>query len=304
MTNESVKIGRAIALYGRVSTARQEDEQTIKTQLVAAREFAKKNGFNIIKEYTDEGWSGTILARPGLDQLRSDARKKLWDAILIYDPDRLARVYFYQELVMDELREIGVETLFVTVPPSKNHEDQLMNGVRGVFAQYERMKITERFRLGKVRKAKEGHIVSSDAPYGYTLVTKKGKIGDADFVQTHYEINETEARVVRMIFGWLANDGLTIRKVAKRLQELGVLPRKSKRGVWNTSTLTTMLRNKTYIGEGRYGSSYAVVPVRPLKKEVYKKNLKTSRKMRPEEEWIKVPTPKLIDHDIFARAQR
>ena len=80
MTNESVKIGRAIALYGRVSTARQEDEQTIKTQLVAAREFAQKNSYTIVKEYTDEGWSGTILARPGLDQLRSDARKKLWDA--------------------------------------------------------------------------------------------------------------------------------------------------------------------------------------------------------------------------------
>src|SRR3989344_8000964 len=304
MINESTKTGRAIALYGRVSTARQEDEQTIKTQLVAAREFAQNNSYTIVKEYTDEGWSGTILARPGLDQLRSDARKKLWDAVLIYDPDRLARVYFYQELVMDELREIGVETLFVTVPPSKNHEDQLMNGVRGVFAQYERMKITERFRLGKVRKAKEGHIVSSDAPYGYALVTKKGKVGDADFIQTHYEINETEARVVRLIFGWLANDRLTIRKVAKRLQELGVLPRKSKRGVWNTSTLTRMLRNKTYIGEGRYGSSYAVVPVRPLKKEVYKKNLKTSRKMRPEEEWIKVPTPVIIDPDTFPRTQR
>ena len=304
MTNESTKTGRAIALYGRVSTARQEDEQTIKTQLVAAREFAQKNGYTIVEEYLDEGWSGTILARPGLDRLRSDARKKLWDAVLIYDPDRLARVYFYQELVMDELREIGVETLFVTVPPSKNHEDQLMNGVRGVFAQYERMKITERFRLGKVRKAKEGHIVSSDAPYGYALVTKKGKVGDADFIQTHYEINETEARVVRLIFGWLANDRLTIRKVVKRLQELGVLPRKSRRGVWNTSTLTTMLRNKTYIGEGRYGSSYAVVPVRPLKNGVYKKNLKTSRKMRPEEEWVKVPTPVIIGQDTFIQAQR
>ena len=60
-----------------------------------------------------------MLARPALDQLREDAKKKIWDAVLIYDPDRLARRYSFQELVMDELRELGIETLFVTIPPSK-----------------------------------------------------------------------------------------------------------------------------------------------------------------------------------------
>lgn len=85
---------------------------------------------------------------------------------------------------MDELRELRIEPLFVTVPPSKNHEDRLLYGVRGVFAEYERMKITERFRLGKVRKAKEGHVISAQAPYGYTLVTKKGKLGEPGFSQT------------------------------------------------------------------------------------------------------------------------
>ena len=100
-----------------------------------------------------------MLARPALDQLREDAKKKLWQAVLIYDPDRLARRYSFQELVMDELRELGIETFFVTVSPSRNHEDRLMYGVRGIFAEYERTKIAERFRLGKVRKAKEGQIL-------------------------------------------------------------------------------------------------------------------------------------------------
>jgi site-specific DNA recombinase len=80
----------------------------------------------------DNGWSGDMLARPALDQLREDAKNKLWQAVLIYDPDRLARRYSFQELVMDELRELGIETLFVTVSPSRNHEDRLMYRVRGI----------------------------------------------------------------------------------------------------------------------------------------------------------------------------
>src|SRR6516162_609837 len=165
---------KIVAIYGRVSTARQEEEKTIETQLLAIREFAERNGYRIVQDYVDDGWSGDMLARPSLHQLRNDAKKRLWDAVIFYDPDRLARRYSYQELVMDELRELGIEPLFVTIPPSKNHEDRLLYGVRGVFAEYERVKIAERFRLGKVRKAKEGHIIATEAPYGYTLLKRNG----------------------------------------------------------------------------------------------------------------------------------
>jgi site-specific DNA recombinase len=302
--NDSLK---AIATYGRVSTGRQEDEETIKTQLSAVKEYAAKHGCKIVSDYRDEGWSGDILARPGLDQLRADARKKLWQAVLIYDPDRLARRYFYQELVLDELRELGIETLFVTMPPVQNDEDRLMFGVRGVFAQYERVKIAERFRLGKIRKAKDGNVVASEAPYGYTLVTKTGRRGDPEFCDTHYMIDAREARVVRTIFEWVGNEGLTLRKVVKRLHEMSVQPRKSKRGVWNTSTLSKLVRNRTYIGEGHYGSSYGVVPENPWKKDTYRKVRKSSRKSRPANEWILMKVPAIFegeaDRALFMRAQ-
>lgn len=300
-TNTSIRL---IAVYARVSTARQEDENTIETQLFAIRKFAAVKGYTIIQEYTDDGWSGDMLARPALDLLRQDAKKKLWDGVLFYDPDRLARRYSFQELVMDELRDLRIEPLFVTIPPSRNHEDRLLYGVRGVFAEYERIKITERFRLGKVRKANEGHIVGSEGPYGYRLIPRRGRPGDADFMQTHYEIDDLEARIVRSIFGWVADEGLTIRQLVKRLQLEGVRPRKSRRGVWNTSTLGTLLRNRTYIGEAHYGASYAVVPERPLKREGYRRIKKTSRRMRPEEEWIKIPAPALIEPALFDRVQR
>lgn len=288
-------------MYGRVSTSNQEDQKTIEAQLSEVRDFADKQGYTIVKEYLDEGWSGDILARPELDQLRHDARNKIWDAVLIYDPDRLGRRLFYQQIVIDELKQIGVDVLFVTTPPVLNAGDELMFGVKGLFAQYEKTKITERFRIGKVNRVKNNHILLSEASYGYNYINNNGKRGNADYVAGHCEINEYEAKIVRDIFSWVGNEGLTLRSVVRRLQDLKIQPRKSKRGVWNTSTLSTLLRNKTYIGKAHWGSSYAVVPMNPLKKSEYKKVKKTSRKMRPESDWLLIDTPKIIDEDLFIR---
>src|SRR3989344_4122325 len=188
------KPNKLIAIYGRVSTSNQENEGTIETQLSAVREFAQKNSLAIVKEYTDEGWSGDSIVRPNLDQLRVDAKKKLWEAVLMYDPDRLARRYSYQELIIDELREAGIEVIFVTVSAPKNSEDKILHGVRGLFAEYERAKISERFRLGKKRKVEDGHVLTTEAPYGFNYIRKKDK------VHGYYEINKEEARVVKMIF--------------------------------------------------------------------------------------------------------
>jgi site-specific DNA recombinase len=153
--NQMVGPVNLIAIYARVSTARQEEEGTIEVQLGTLRDFARQHGYKVVKEYIDDGWSGDVLVRPSLDELRADAPKKAWQAVLIYDPDRLARRYSYQELVMDELRDRGIEVIFVTVPAPKNSEEKILYGVRGLFAEYERAKIAERFRLGKLRKVRE-----------------------------------------------------------------------------------------------------------------------------------------------------
>lgn len=295
--NQDCETISLIAIYARVSTSRQEDEQTIQTQLLTLREFAEKNNYKIVQEYIDDGWSGDSLMRPSLDRLRQEAKDKIWDGVLMYDPDRLARRYSYQELVSDELREAGVEVMYITVSSPKNSEDKILHGVRGLFAEYERAKITERFRLGKLRKVKDGHVLVSEAAYGYTYIPKQdGRHG-------YYEINAEEARVVKMIFGWVADEGVTLRKVLTKLHAMGIKPRESKRGVWATSTLSTLLRNKVYIGEAHWGSSYAVVPENPRNKERYRKTKKSSRRMRPEEEWHTIPVPAIIEKEVFDRAR-
>ncbi len=215
---------KRVALYARVSTGRQEKEQTIKNQIEVCAEFARKHNYTIVKEYTDEGWSGDMLARPALDALRNDVKSNMWEAVLIYDPDRLARRYSYQELITDELREAGIEVFFSTIDTPKNSEERIVYGVRGLFAEYERVKITERFRLGKLRKLKEGHILTSEAKYGYTYFPKQG------YIHGYCVINEEEAKNVQMIFDFV-DAGLTLKGIVKRLHELNIKPRKSKRGV-------------------------------------------------------------------------
>jgi len=104
MEDTTPKKNMAIAVYGRVSTSAQEIQETIESQLLEVRKFAEKYDHIIIEEYLDNGWSGDTLARPALDNLREDAKKHMWEAVLVYDPDRLGRRYYYQELVIFELR--------------------------------------------------------------------------------------------------------------------------------------------------------------------------------------------------------
>jgi len=250
-----------VATYSRVSTSAQEVQETIENQTMALKEYAGENNLEVVQEYKDEGWSGDILARPKLDQLRQDAKKDIWDAVLIYDPDRLARRYSYQELVMDELKEAGIEVIFVTISTPKNSEEKILYGVRGLFAEYERAKIAERFRLGKVSRVKNGHILLTEGPFGYNYILNKGKKGNPDYVPGHLEVNKREAKIVKDIFTWVADEGLTVRGIVRRLRELGIQPRKSKRGVWNTSTLCTLLRKETYIGTAYWNVSYVGSPM-------------------------------------------
>ncbi len=81
--NESTNPIKLIAVYARVSTSNQENEGTIETQLSAVNEFANKNGYTIVQKYIDNGWSGDVIARPALDNMREDAKKKIWEAVLI-----------------------------------------------------------------------------------------------------------------------------------------------------------------------------------------------------------------------------
>ena len=192
------------AIYARVSSDKQREENTIASQTAALIDFARSRGFQVPDEWVfeDEGYSGATLERPGLERVRDLAAEGQVHAVLVYAPDRLSRKYAYQILLIEELARHGVETVFLKAPQTATAEDQLLLQFQGMIAEYERAQILERSRRGKRHRARQGQVsVLSGAPYGYRYVRK------SDDAVAYYEILEAEASVVRMVYDPLYRRG-------------------------------------------------------------------------------------------------
>ena len=148
------------AIYARVSTERQDLQQTIDSQVAILRAWVQREGHRLTEErvYCDRGYSGARLDRPALDRLRDDAQAGLFDVVGILTPDRLARTFAYQALVLDELRRAGCRVVFVQHPVSDDPHDQLLLQIQAAVAEYERAVLGERFRRGTLQKARAGSV--------------------------------------------------------------------------------------------------------------------------------------------------
>ncbi len=144
---------RVAAIYARVSSERQRQEQTIQSQTAALRELAEQRELIVPEEFIfeDDGFSGASLHRPALERLRDRAFEGCFEVVLCHAPDRLARRYAYQVLVLDELARGGIEVVFIKEPEwSGSPEDELLRQFQGMIAEYERAQIAERCRRGKL----------------------------------------------------------------------------------------------------------------------------------------------------------
>src|SRR3954447_20963730 len=246
------------AIYARVSTERQERQQTIDSQLAALRAWAEAQGHSLVEQHVfrDEGYSGSRLDRPGLDGLRDAVRDAAIDVVAVLSPGRLARKYAYQVLLLEEFRRAGCEVAFLHRPISDDPNDQLLLQIQGAIAEYERAVLAERFQRGKLQKARDGHIPSAKAPYGYRYEPRR------DAVPARLVVDEAEAELVRALYGWLIDERTTIRQILKRLNAGPPLPR-SGRHAWSPSTVHHILSDPIYAGTAyanRYGSVPAAKP--------------------------------------------
>lgn len=290
-----------IAIYARVSTEKQEKQETINSQLEALRDFAKKNNHAIYEEYIDEGYSGELLDRPALDKLRDDTKKKLFEAVLVHSPDRLSRKFIYLGLVQEELKKSGANIIFLNRPDSKDTpEDNLLNGVQGLIAEYEKAKILERTRRGKMHKARSGLLIGNIAPYGYRYMTGN----KATNTIGKYEINPNEAKVAKLIFDLFVKKRLSIRAIAKELTNRGIPPRQGKH--WRTSSLHRIIRNETYTGVTYYNKHTLVEAKFHRNGNKYQRAIKTSVRLKPKDQWISITLSselKILDKKTFDLAQ-
>lgn len=263
--------------------------------------FAASRGDAVVEKYIDEGWSGSLLNRPALDALRDAADQKAFDAVLINDVDRLSRDIANLGVVKRDLERKGVAIIFRKLPADKGPLSDFMVNILGSFAEFERAMITDRTRRGRRYKVQERQlIIGNQPPYGYSYVKKDRERR----IEGRYEIQPEEARIVRMMFEWVAGEGLSDRAVLRRLTELGINARNG--GPWAWSSVHRVLSNETYVGITYY-NKLEVVHDQAASTRKWKHRYKTTvRRLRSKDQWIPIPLPSdlhIIDRTLFDRVQ-
>ena len=288
-----------VALYARVSSEQQAQTQSIDSQVTALEVQIKADGEKLLAEhrYLDNGYSGSSLIRPGLEKLRDAVAAAELDRVYVYAPDRLARKYAYQVMLLDEFASAGVEVVFCNHKLSQSPEDELLLQVQGMIAEYERAKILERSRRGKRHKAKQGSVsVLSGAPYGYRYISVTEGGGEA-----RYEIKDDEAEVVRQIFNGIGLERSSIGEVKRRLEQAGIPSPKGKT-YWDRSTIWGILKNPAYKGEAAFGKTQTG-PLRARLREQKGRSLQPKRAYstydKPPQDWLFIPVPALVSEALF-----
>ena len=289
------------AIYARVSSKRQAKDQTIGSQADALRAHAANSRLEVPEEWVflDEGHSGATLVRPALEALRDLAAQGCLDVVLVYSPDRLARKFAYQALLIEELARCGTRVEFVKGPRGDSPEDQLLVQFQGMFAEYEKAQLMERYRRGKAYRARSGSVnVLGGAPFGYRYVRKTPEAG------ARYEILEHEAVLVAEMFRRYADDGATIADLARWMGSEGV-PTRTGKHRWDRSVIWGMLRNPAYAGRAVFGKTQVVHEQPGLNRVARLQGRTTPRAVkavdRPREEWTEIAVPAIVSEDTFAR---
>ena len=287
-----------VAVYARVSTTRQAQAQGIEQQLDRLREAAAERSWELDDQhvYRDDGYSGARIGRPGLDRLRDHAALAELDVVLVTAPDRLARNYVHQVLLIDELAGRGCQVEFLDRPMSADPHDQLLLQIRGAVAEYERTLIAERMRRGRQAKLRAGTLLPwTTAPFGYRLDPDRPRRADA------VRVDPGEAVLVAQLFDWYLEPQATIYRLARRLTDLGVpAPRGGPR--WNVASVRGILRNPSYAGRA-LSNRTQVAPARGRKSAMLPAGPGVSHAPRPEEDWIAVPVPPVVSEQTFAQVQ-
>ena len=272
-----------VALYARVSTQRQAQADGVAQQLDRLQAHAASQGWTVVAEniFRDDGYSGASLKRPGLERLRDRAALRHLDRVLITAPDRLARHYVHQVLLLEEITATGCQVEFLDRPMSQDPHDQLLLQIRGAVAEYERSLIAERMRRGRLRKLQAGLLLPwTRPPYGYRVDPDRPR--DPAGVRC----DEAEAAAVAEMFAWYGEEGRSLYGLAQKLLSDAIPPPRVK-GRWNVTTLRGILTNPVYTGE------------------VFAGRIQTApRRLQAREEWIPVASiPTIVSQESFDRVQ-
>jgi len=291
-----------VAIYARVSSDQQAERHTIDSQIAELKARALQDGYQVREDmlFIDNGHSGASLIRPALERLRDLIAFSAVDVVYVHAPDRLARSYAHQVLLLEEFSRAGTQVVFLNRPIGDTPEDSLLLQLQGMFAEYERAKMLERSRRGKRHRAQAGAVsVLARAPFGYRYITREAGGGAA-----RYEIDEDAARIVRQIFTWVGHERLTLTAVCRRLLSQGV-PSPAGHRHWSRATIHTMLLNPAYAGQAIYGRRQCLPwqpPLHPPRGHAGMPKRPYRQVPAPAERHISVAVPAIVDEELFTSA--
>ncbi len=264
-------------IYARYSSHSQRDE-SIEGQIRECTEFAKRNDFEIIDHYIDRGLSGKTDNRPSFQKLIKDSEKSNFDAVIMYTLDRFARNRFDSAVYKAKLKKNGVKMYYAKQPLPETPEGIILESVLEGYAEYYSENLSRNIKRGLKENALKG-IPMHAAGLGYDIKNRK------------YEINETEARAVRIIFNMYA-EGKTKKEIIEYLNNKGY---KTSRGnKFNKNSFSKILTNDLYIGTYRFGETTIedIVPA-IIEKELFnqvqlllEKNRKYRAKNKAKEKYL------------------
>lgn len=251
-------MSRKVAIYVRVSTTNQAEEgYSIDGQLDSLTKYCEAMGWSVYQKYIDAGFSGGKLERPDILKLIKDAKRGVFDTVLVYKLDRLSRnvqdtLYLVKEVFnKNEVHFVSLQENLDTSSAMGNLFLTLLSAI----AEFEREQIKERMQLGKIGRAKSGKsMMWAKVAYGYTYHIGTGKM----------TVNQSEAIIVKEVFSSYLN-GRSITKLRDDLNE-----KYPKTPAWSYRTIRQMLDNPVYCGYNKYkGQVYPGNHAPIISKEIY-----------------------------------
>ena len=292
-----------LAIYARVSTEEQREGQNIDSQVSELERFSRERAWPIVAIYKDDGWSGGMMERPELDRLRDDAQKGMFEAVLINDVDRLARDVAHLGVIKRDLERKGVKVIFRKLPSDTSPTSNLMVNILGSFAEFERELISDRTRRGRRHKVEvRKQYLGGNTAYGYRYIPKDRLASTEGILQ----LVPPEVTVVRKMFEWVDQEGLSARRVLHRLNERRIPPKNGAQ-YWAKSSVLRILKNEMYAGTWHYNKHQCCEPQNPAASPRYRKRTKCSVRQRPKGEWIPLALPsslQIIPRERWERVQQ
>lgn len=286
------------AIYARVSSQHQAKDQTIDQQIVRARQYVEDHQWDITEEhiYQDDGYSGANLSRPALDRLRDEVSLASIEVLVITAPDRLARKYLHQVLLLEELERHGVRVEFVERPMSDDPNDQLLLQIRGAVAEYERTLITERMRRGKLAKLRAGQLLPwTRGHYGYQVDPHCPRAPQG------VRIDPYQASIVQQIINWYLAPEATLYTVSQQLEQNQIASPRGRR-YWTRGSVRAVLEDRTYTGMA-YANRYQMCSAKSRKSALLPIGPGKSYVERPREEWVGIPVPAIVSEEEYMLVQ-